>query len=143
MSSSDDRRRALRELLEAREFTSQADLSAALSERGVDVSQPMLSRDLRTLGVAKVGGRYRWLEDERVTPLETLRSLLRGWSTVAAWRLVAVEPGAASAIARALEAEELPGLVGTLAGDDTVLVAFDDASAAGALGARIDTLLED
>jgi arginine repressor len=47
------------------------------------------------------------------------------------------EPGAASAVARALEAENLAGLVGTVAGDDTVFVAVESAPEGAALMARV------
>lgn len=139
---SQQRQDALRALLQERPYDSQQALLAALLEAGIEVSQPALSRDLRSLGVAKIRGRYRWLEEERVTPLEKLKSLLRGWSPVTCLRLVNCEPGSASAIARALEAEDLEGFVGTVAGDDSILVALKNEDAAGALEARLDSLLK-
>ena len=66
------RRTKIRELLAAGEYGSQNELSTALADAGFAVSQPMLSRDLHALGVAKVAGTYQWLETERVTPLEHL-----------------------------------------------------------------------
>ena len=72
-----------------------------------------------------------------------LRVLLRG-AQAAGPNLVCVygEPGSASAIARALEAEEFDGLVGTVAGDDTVFVAVDRKSSGEAVLALIQSLVE-
>jgi transcriptional regulator of arginine metabolism len=104
----------------------------------------MLSRDLRALGVAKRAGAYELVVEERVTPLEGLAALLRG-ARPAGEHLVCVfsEPGAASAVARALEAESLPGLVGTVAGDDTVLAAMESDAAGSSLIARVLSLSPD
>jgi arginine repressor len=51
------------------------------------------------------------------------------------------EPGAASAVARALEAEGLEGIVGTVAGDDTVLVCLDSKTAQRRVRQRVQELL--
>jgi len=136
-----DRRAAIQELLRERTVHSQSELLALLEERGLPCSQPALSRDLRALGVAKVGGSYQLVEEERVTPLTALKSLLRGSEPVEHLVLVRCEPGAASAVARALEAEELPGLSGTIAGDDTVIVAVRSRTDGARVRRRVDELL--
>jgi len=139
--STSERRAAIQDLLRERAVHSQVELLGMLEERGLPCSQPALSRDLRALGVAKVGGGYQLVEEERVTPLTTLRSLLRGSEPVGGLVLVHCEPGAASAVARALEAEELPGLCGTIAGDDTVLVALRSSSDGAGVRRRVEELL--
>ncbi len=103
-------------------IASQEELGSRLKKRGFEASQPALSRDLRALKVAKQDGVYRVTEDLNVTPLTSLKSLLRGVEPVSHLVMIHCEPGAASAVARALEAEEIDGLVGSVAGDDTVLV---------------------
>jgi transcriptional regulator of arginine metabolism len=130
MSRTHDRRRLIQTLLAERELHSQKELRTALARRGFRVSQPVLSRDLRALKVAKSGGAYRVIEQERVTPLEGLKTLLRGVEPATHFAIVFCEPGAGSAVARALDQAETEGLVGTVAGDDTVLVALDSADAA-------------
>ena len=55
--------------------------------------------------------------------------------------LVRCEPGAASAVARAVEAEGFDGVAGTIAGDDTVLVAVESAADAERVRAAVDDLL--
>ena len=122
MSSTDERRAVIKELVLNESISSQEELGSRLKKRGFAASQPALSRDLRALKVAKQDGVYRVTEDLNVTPLTALKSLLRGVEPVSHLVMVHCEPGAASAVARALEAEEIHGLVGSVAGDDTVLV---------------------
>ncbi len=143
MSPVQDRRAVIRELLETHQVASQAELLELLSGRGFETTQPVLSRDLRKLKVAKREGFYQLVQEgERVTPLENLQALLRG-AKPAGDHLVVVftEPGAASAIARGLESEDLPGLVGTIAGDDTVFAAVDSKASGTALKNRVISLL--
>lgn len=130
MSTTATRRAAIRQLLAEQEVRSQSELLEALARRGFAASQPVLSRDLRALRVAKQDGVYRVVEDERITPLEALKSLVRGVQPVSHFVLVQCEAGAANAVARALEAEEVDGLAGTVAGDDTIIVALASSDAA-------------
>lgn len=143
MSRSEERRAAIRRLLVEGSIQSQAELRARLEGAGFRASQPVLSRDLRLLHVAKEAGVYQIREREQVTPLSALKSLLRSAETAREFVLVRCESGAASAIARALEAEELEGLVGTVAGDDTVLVAVATKSAALRVKKRVASLVSD
>jgi transcriptional regulator of arginine metabolism len=141
-ASTAQRRRIIQEILTDHEISSQAELRKHLKRKGFRASQPVLSRDLRALGVAKQGGNYQLASGERVTPLTTLQALLRGVSPVRELVIVHCEPGAASAVARALEAEELEGLVGTVAGDDTILVATGSAVSAREVRRRVEGLLD-
>jgi transcriptional regulator of arginine metabolism len=143
MSRSEKRRAAIRRLVLESSLVSQAELRAKLKVLGFRASQPVLSRDLRLLRVAKEAGIYQIREPERVTPLSALKSLLRTVDTAREYLLLRCEPGAASAIARALEAEELEGLVGTVAGDDTVLVALASKAAAQRVKKRLALLVSD
>lgn len=142
MQSTDDRRRAIREILSQERVASQAELIEHLARVGYQTTQPVLSRDLRALKVAKRSGIYQLLEQEKITPLDALRSLLRG-CVMAGDNLVVVrcEPGAASAIARALEADNLSGVIGAVAGDDTVFVAVAEPSQGRIICERVDSLL--
>lgn len=141
MQDRDRRRAAIRELLLEAPVRNQEELLEKLERRGLGASQPVLSRDLRALNVAKRGGCYQIVEEERVTPLEELKSLLRTVEPVSRFLLVSCEPGAASAVARALDSEELDGIVGTVAGDDTVLVAVKSNASALRVRRRIQELL--
>jgi transcriptional regulator of arginine metabolism len=136
------RRRALIEILEQGLAQSQAELIEALGAAGHACTQPVVSRDLRAIGAVKADGRYSLPSEERVTPLAALASLLRDAQPAGPHMVVVIcEPGAASAIARALEAEgELP-IVGTVAGDDTVFVAVAQPRDGEAVRAHVLSLL--
>jgi len=138
----EQRRHLIREILRDEDVASQKELARCLARRGIQTTQPMLSRDLRALGVAKREGVYRWRDPDRVTPLESLRTLLRGVKT-AGPNLVVIfcEPGAANAIARAFEAEAMLEVVGCIAGDDTVFVAVNSKSAAQRVRRHITSLI--
>ena len=141
MSTTEARRRTILDVLQGHEIANQVHLQELLEERGWAANQSQLSRDLRALHVVKQDGVYQ--TTERTTRLESLRILLRG-AQAAGPNLICVfgEPGSASAIGRALEAEEFQGIVGTVAGDDTVFVAVDRKSSGEAVLALIQSLVE-
>lgn len=143
VTSPEDRKDAIRQILARGQVRSQAHLMRELEAIGIVATQPVVSRDLRALQVKKRRGVYVLNDPDRVTRLEILRSLLRGVAT-AGPHLVVVdcEPGAASAIARALEADQQTGVVGTVAGDDTVFVAVASLTAGRRIVRRMEQLLE-
>lgn len=113
-------------LISEREISDQAVLQELLEAEGQAPSQSTLSRRLKKLGVQKVGGRYQRAsmepivaatERQRVSIIEAPPNLL----------VVKTGPGYAPALALALDREpEVPGLAGTVAGDDTIFVAVTD-----------------
>lgn len=136
------RRALLADILREAGAATQAELAQALKRRGVRASQPVLSRDLRALGAVKRDGSYRMAEEQRVTPLAALRPLLRS-VRLAGPHMVIVncEPGSASSLARALEAENLDSIAGTLAGDDTIFIAVPSVAAAKRVQQHVAALL--
>jgi transcriptional regulator of arginine metabolism len=106
------------QLLEATPIADQGDLLGHLAAKGHDLTQSTLSRRLKRLGVQKVQGRYRRVEASaqalpRVSITEAPPNLL----------VLRTAPGFAQALGLSLDADSVPGQVGTLAGDDTVFVA--------------------
>lgn len=138
----EQRRAALRAILSEGDIRSQSELMDKLRGMGIAASQPVVSRDLRKLKAAKRDGTYQVFDEERVTPLTMLKSLLRSEAPAQHFAIVHCEPGAANALARALEAEDIDGVIGTLAGDDTVLVATASPGAARRVRRRVADLLE-
>jgi len=137
-----ERRARVRALLTENAVSSQQELLALLAADGVESTQPVLSRDLRALGAVKHGGRYVVIETDRVTRLEALQPLLRGADAAGPNLIIlSCEPGSASSIARALEEEELDGLLGTVAGDDTIFVAVENERRGKAVVRRVRDLL--
>jgi transcriptional regulator of arginine metabolism len=134
-----DRQKLVLSLVGRRQLATQQDLLDALRAAGCRVTQATVSRDIRELGLEKEVdplGRPRYAAPGggRRDPRATLRSLLVqfGRGATAAQNIVVVqcEIGSAPAIARALDRAGHELVVGTLAGDDTLLVIVQDPVAA-------------
>src|SRR5436309_6140260 len=127
-----ERQRLIASLVARKRIGTQFELLDALAAAGCRVTQATVSRDIRELGLVKAVdplGRPRYVLQERrtkVDPRATLTSILGqfGHRVTVAQNLLVLqsELGSAPAIARALDRIEHPLVVGTLAGDDTVLV---------------------
>ncbi len=143
-----ERHIAIRELVRSNRFTSQEHLREALAERGVDVTQATLSRDIRELRLIKVpdaeGGTHYTLppeEWEQTPPLERLLgTLLVDAEGTGNLLIVRTLQGGAQPVAVALDWEEWPEVLGTIAGDDTILVVLRDAAHLATVQTRIEEL---
>ena len=134
------RREAIRDLVAGDLIGSQHALAERLAERGFEVTQATVSRDIAELGLVKVirGDRHGYASPADAAPRaprnDALLDRVLADLTVDVRRsglilLLVSTPGTASIIAEAIDSSSLGGQVGTLAGDNTVLVLFsDDAS---------------
>jgi len=140
------RRAAILRLIGRREIRSQADLQALLEASGREVNQATLSRDLRDLGVLKGPRGYRLpeLPDPPGPDPADLSAALRQWlkSLVVAQNQVVLRtpPGGAPPLALAIDRGELPLVLGTIAGDDTVLVICKSPPDARSTARRLERL---
>lgn len=140
----------LAKLLGGRRFSSQEELVQALGRSGVEVTQATLSRDLRSLGVIRrpgADGRPAYeLPGPATETLDRERQLLDLKVFVSdvkvAQNLVVVTtpPGHANGVARAIDLAGYAGFVGSVAGDDTILVVMEDGSGARAMKRQLDQL---
>jgi transcriptional regulator of arginine metabolism len=140
----------LAQLLADRRFTSQESLVKALGRAGVEATQATLSRDLRNLGVLKRPGPEGRMVYELPGPAaETLdrqrqsldlKVFVNEIRVAQNLALVRTPPGHANAVARAIDLSDFEGVVGSVAGDDTVLVVAEDAAAARRFKRRLDSL---
>ena len=135
------RRAAIRELLLKGPATTQASLVAALEGLGHVATQSSVSRDLREIGAIKTVHGYELptsdnTGDEQVA---AVAELLRN-TTPAGSNLLVIRTGigAAQRVALALDRSGWPGIVGTIAGDDTIFVATESAHAQKNLISRIE-----
>ena len=118
------------DLLRTRRVPSQEVLRELLAERGIDVAQATLSRDIRELGMVKVpdedGGYVYTVPPHLTDPTPTLARLLPalylGCDGVGNLLVVRTLTGGAQPIAVALDREEWTEVVGTIAGDDSILL---------------------
>ncbi|HEX2189685.1 MAG TPA: hypothetical protein VHG51_12340 [Longimicrobiaceae bacterium] len=124
------RHAAILDLVRARRVPSQEVLRELLCERGIDVAQATLSRDIRELGLVKVpdeqGGYVYTVPTHFTDPSPTLGRLLPtlylGADGVGNLLIVRTLTGGAQPIAVALDREEWPEVVGTIGGDDSILL---------------------
>ncbi len=126
------------ELIRTRTVRSQTELADLLAGDGVQVTQATLSRDLEELGAVKVSGSYLIPEDGKrplreaeqgpARLLRLLRELLTGVDASGNIAVLRTPPGAAQFLASALDRSGLTDVVGTIAGDDTILVVARDAT---------------
>lgn len=126
------RQQLIRELIKETTVRSQDDLLALLRENGIITTQATLSRDLRELKVAKItdSDGYKYVLSHNTVGQVPLRSvasssIVPGNLTVEISGQMCVlhtMPGYAGAVAATLDAMQLRGVMGTLAGDDTILI---------------------
>ena len=118
-------------LISEQPLGTQGEVVAALSETGVEVAQATVSRDLAELGVLKVGSRYLALPYEPgAAGIEVLPSFVLGATPAQNLVIVKTRDGTAGAVANVLDRVRGLKLVGTIAGQDTVMAIAPDNEAA-------------
>jgi transcriptional regulator of arginine metabolism len=115
-------------VIRSKEVYTQDELARELSQVGIQTTQVTLSRDMRELGLVKTAEGYRQLQAE--TPGPDLAAAANEYllDIRLAQNLVVLRtsPGNANSLAIAVDREELDEVVGTIAGDDTILVIATD-----------------
>jgi len=145
MSSVAKRRRVILDAIAERRIETQEQMVAALRQRGIEASQASVSRDITALRLVKADG--RWTAPPRKLPTTNPfedRIAGRLQSVVSAGDHLLVlktPPGEAQGVALALDGLEPEGIVGTVAGDDTIFVATVDAAAGEKLATRLSQLI--
>ncbi len=145
-------------LIRTRPVRSQTELADLLAADGVQVTQATLSRDLEELGAAKMRGTdggpaVYVIPDEGKPPMRPaeqaparlvrlLRELVTGTDASGNLAVLRTPPGAAQFLASALDRSGLPDVVGTIAGDDTILVVareahYNDSASGRVLAAKL------
>jgi transcriptional regulator of arginine metabolism len=143
------RHRRILDLIARESILTQEDLVDRLASAGLNVTQATLSRDIKELGLLKTADGYSTpaeLGGENAAPSPSLSHLLREFviDIKEAQNLLVIRTTAGSAqpVAAALDAEKWPELLGTLAGDDTILVVTSSGKQCRALGQRIRELMQ-
>lgn len=145
-----ERQECMLRLVRAREISTQEDLARELENEGWQVTQATVSRDIKDLGIIKVtlptgGTKYSVLDRTGdVAPGRLLSVFAHSvLSSEVAMNLVVVKtlPGMANAAASALDSIHLSGVVGSIAGDDTVFIATPSAEDALAIHSTIRDMI--
>jgi len=130
------RQRAIADLIRANALANQEELADRLAALGYAVTQATISRDLEQIGAVKVRREgqlsYALPQQVRMPAAPPLEAVLRQWVTgvEVAMNMVVMKtpPGSAHLIGVALDRSEIPAVVGTICGDDTIFVACRTAS---------------
>jgi transcriptional regulator of arginine metabolism len=137
------RRTQILDLLKREPIATQADLCERLARRGIQVTQATVSRDIEELGLIKTRKGYRMpgSPSSLKLPQPALPIILKEflWEVRKASNLVVIKthPGNAHSVAAALDAEQWPEVVGTVAGDDTIFIATGSAQEAARIRKKI------
>jgi len=125
------RQAAILEVISQESVATQNDLARALKHKGVHATQVSLSRDISELGLVKAAGRYQSAPAMAgaTDPEMPLRTSLRSASAAGSNLVVLrTDTSAAQPVGLVIDRMTMPGVVGTIAGDDTVFVAVDSAA---------------
>ena len=144
------RQEKLLELISRYEIETQDELIERLREIGYEVTQATVSRDIRELKIAKMTtgkGTYRYVLPKHADPSSGIKfsaALIDSITTVEfAQNLVVIKtyPGLASAVAGGIDRMSLEGILGCVAGDDTIMVVTRDNDCAQSFADRLHDLL--
>ncbi len=144
------RQAVLLEVIDREAIHSQEALRKRLHQRGFEATQATISRDIAELGLVKRAGdgAYQRPGAEAANPETALAALeraaaefLRRVERVQQLVVIRTGRGQAQALAEALDRAQLPDAVGTIAGDDTILVIARDARRASALARQLEGLM--
>jgi transcriptional regulator of arginine metabolism len=151
MTTKVQRQQTIARLIGKHPVTSQPQLLDLLAAEGITATQATVSRDLEDLGAVKVrvpGGDTVYAipeyEPNRIAPEDQLRRVMGEW--VAEVRhahhnvVIRTPPGCAHVVASALDRSGMDGVLGTVAGDDTLLVIADESTTGAKLAARLRDL---
>ncbi len=145
-----ERQRLIQTVVAQREIGTQRELVHALSALGCEVTQATVSRDVRELDLQKVRthlGRAKYVLSARERPRDpeqsathVLRDFARQVAQAQNIAVVRCEIGTASTVARAIDNLNHSDIMGTLAGDDTILIVAKDSETAAGLQVYLERL---
>jgi transcriptional regulator of arginine metabolism len=121
-----ERHQAILEVVNRGAVHTQLEIAAALARRGMRATQATISRDIQELGLVRAGTGYR-------SSAALVRELVLSVELVLPMAVIKTPPGTANLVARRIDEAALPGVAGTVAGDDTIIAVLRKRGAARAL----------
>ena len=118
----------LKEIITRQTIASQEELADELQERGEEVNQATLSRDLREMGISRIhtpeGPRYAFSTEGEEKRIRTLISYeIQNVTANESMIVITTLPGRAQGVAEMIDSLKLPEVLATLAGDNTIFIA--------------------
>ena len=140
MGKRSDRQEAVRSIVREGSVRTQKDLADRLNALGFQCTQATISRDVAEMGLRKApDGSYVLQEDLKL--IQMVRDMVTGVDRAENLVVIKVSAGAASGVGVALDDAELEGVVGTIAGDDTILVVVRDSERAKVLVTVVENMM--
>lgn len=132
-------------IIRSQEIYTQDELARELGSHGIQTTQVTLSRDMRELGLVKTGEGYRQFSAEPSGPelADVVDEYLQDIRVAQNLVVLKTSPGNANTLAVSIDREEMTEVVGTVAGDDTVLVITSDNEAADRFRQRLLQMLSE
>ena len=121
-----ERHHAILDVVNRGSVHTQHEIAAALARRGVRATQATISRDIQELGLVRAGTVYR-------SSAALVRELVLSVELVEPLAVIRTPPGTANMVARRIDEAALPGVAGTVAGDDTIIAVLRKPGAGRAL----------
>ena len=121
-----ERHQAILDVINRGSVHTQHEIAAALARRGMRATQATISRDIQELGLVRAGSGYR-------TSAALVRELVLSVELVQPIAVIRTPPGTANLVARRIDEAALPGIAGTVAGDDTIIAVLRKPGAGRAL----------
>jgi transcriptional regulator of arginine metabolism len=120
------------EIIRNKKIYTQDELARELAQSGIHTTQVTLSRDMRDLGLVRTAEGYRKFASEKTGPdlADVANEYLLDAKIAQNLVVLRTAPGNANALAVAIDKQDLEGVVGTIAGDDTILVITPDKASA-------------
>jgi len=121
----EQRQELIRSLIRNKTIRNQSELLDELGRAGIEMTQSTLSRELKSLGVGKAPdghGGYRYVTRDTEGPFSPLVAFVTGYERAKNLIVVKTPPGNAQGVAHALDAAAWDEVMGTIAGDDTILI---------------------
>ena len=125
-ATKEQRHRAILALVNRGAVHTQQEIAEGLARRGLRATQATVSRDIQELGLVRSGAGYR-------IAAALVRELVLSVELVSPVVVIKTPPGTANLVARRIDEAGLPGIAGTVAGDDTIIAVLRQRSAGKAL----------
>lgn len=125
-ATKEERHRAILALVNRGAVHTQQEIAEGLARRGLRATQATISRDIQELGLVRSGAGYR-------IAAALVRELVLSVELISPVAVIKTPPGTANLVARRIDEAGLPGIAGTVAGDDTIIAVLRQRSAARAL----------
>ena len=139
-------------IIKNNDIETQEELAKALIDAGINITQATVSRDIKEMNLIKVqtpDGRYKYAPQSSEDQPKNISVLIRMFKTTVreikpAGNIIVIKtlPGSANAAAEAVDSMELDGIVGTLAGDNTIFVAAETQDKAQEISGSLNALIQ-